>query len=76
MIAPTRRPVKINYNTSTPYVLSFWGGISGIRYAQYHGSVEDAREEALRVLALLDNRAAHPAIIDGPDVHIDGITVP
>jgi len=71
----TRSAAKINYSTSTPYVLTFWGGLYGVRYAQNHGTFEEAREEALRVLALLENRAMHPAIIDGPDFHMDGVTI-
>jgi hypothetical protein len=61
---------------STPYQLTFWGGLSGVRYTENHVTFEAAREEAWRVLALIDNRAAHPAIIDGPDLHRDGVTIP
>ena len=71
-----RKAAKINYGTSTPYTLTFWGGLSGVRYAREHNSLEGAREEALRVLASLENRGAHPAIIDGPGLHMDGVTIP
>lgn len=68
----------------TGYELTFVGGadegyaanLSANGYRRYHATFEDAREEALRVLADMDNRAAHPAIIYGPDLNKDGVTVP
>jgi hypothetical protein len=37
--------------------------------------LEAARETAYSVLASLENRAAHPAIIYGPECGRDGITI-
>ena len=62
-----------------PYLLTFWGGASPsftARYRRWHPTYDAAREEALRVLAALPNRAAHPAVIDGPDLGPQGVTVP
>ncbi len=47
------------------YELVFWGGTSQ-PYEPEHGSFEEARDEARRVLALMEDRASHPAIIYGP----------
>lgn len=47
------------------FELTFWGGIS-IRYRRWHDTYESAEKVALAVLAKID-RAAHPAIIYGPD---------
>jgi hypothetical protein len=47
------------------YELVFWGGTIE-PYESEHGSFEEARDEARRVLALMEDRASHPAIIYGP----------
>jgi hypothetical protein len=44
-----------------PYLLTFVGGaMATTRYRRWHPTFDGAREEALRVLAIIDNRAAHP----------------
>lgn len=45
------------------------------RYRRYHASFEAAAEVAREVLAGLENRAAHPAIIHGPGCGRDGRTI-
>ncbi len=47
------------------FELTFWGGVN-IDYRRCHPTFQAAREEALRVLAMLEDRQAHPAIISGP----------
>jgi hypothetical protein len=47
------------------YELIFWGGTRE-PYEREHDSFEEARDEARRVLSLIEDRAAHPAIIYGP----------
>ena len=61
-----------------PYLLTFWGGMPWAKYRRRHASFEAAQAEAHRVLALLEYgaRAAHPAIIDGPDLGNNGRTIP
>ena len=44
------------------YELTFWGTVT-VPHKRYHETSLAARVEAERVLALLENRAAHPAII-------------
>jgi hypothetical protein len=56
------------------FELSFWGGVK-TRYRRWHTSYEAARDEAYRVLLSLPNRAAHPAIIYGPECGKDGQTI-
>lgn len=56
------------------YELTFWGGCS-LRYRRWHLTYESAREKALEVLGKMDNAAAHPAIIYGPDLNKDGVTI-
>ena len=54
------------------------------RYRRFHPTFEAARETAGRVLADMsmsgapmdEHRAAHPAIIYGPDCGRDGVTIP
>lgn len=60
--------------TAKKYELTFWGGISK-RYRRWHDSQESAEECARAILAKMDSRAAHPAIIYGPGCGKDGITV-
>ncbi len=51
----------------TPYELTFWGGAPrGIRYKRDHATLAEAQAEAHRVLAKIENRAAHTAVIYGP----------
>jgi hypothetical protein len=57
------------------YELTFWGSI-GDEYRRYHRTLEGAKSEALMRLGDLDNRRAHPAIIYGPDLPSDGVTIP
>lgn len=45
------------------------------RYRRRHRTYEAAEETARDVLANLDNRAAHPAIIYGPEMGPDGRTI-
>ena len=64
-----------------PFELCFWGGWTDPweewpRYRRKNRTYEDAEDEAYRVLALLNNRGAHPAIIYGPGCGADGITIP
>jgi hypothetical protein len=56
------------------FELCFWGQVP-VRYRRRHASFEEAVEAAERVLARLDNRAAHPAIVYGPGCGRDGVTV-
>jgi hypothetical protein len=44
-------------------------------YRRIHATFESAQARALSVLASIDNRAAHPAIIYGPGCGKDGVTV-
>lgn len=61
-------------NRRGKYELTFWGGVSK-RYRRYHATLDAARETAHRVLAELENRAAHPAMIYCPECGRDGITI-
>lgn len=61
-----RRVVKRNPSGKRQYELTFWGGTS-IRYKRWHADLESARTEAKRVYGKMTNRAAHPAVIYGPD---------
>jgi hypothetical protein len=61
-------------NRKGAYELTFWGGVS-IRHRRFWPTFEAAQERALAVLARLDNRAAHPAIIYGPGCGRDGTTI-
>jgi hypothetical protein len=61
--------------TDTKFELTFWGGVSK-RYTRNHETYDAAKDEAVRVLLKLDNRAAHPAIIYGPGCGKDGVTIP
>jgi hypothetical protein len=61
-------------NRSGTFELTFWGGTS-VRYRRNHKTYEQARDEAHRVLADMDSRGAHPAIINGPGLGPDGITI-
>jgi hypothetical protein len=45
------------------------------RHRRWHKTEDAAREEAARVLAEIDNRAAHPGIIYGPGLGKDGVTL-
>ena len=45
------------------------------RYRRWHPTYEAAEETARCILADLDNRAAHPAIIYGPGCGKDGRTI-
>jgi hypothetical protein len=60
-----------------PYTLTFVGGALAKmpRHTREHATYEAASDEAGRVLSKLDNRAAHPAIIDGPGCGRDGTTI-
>jgi hypothetical protein len=58
-----------------PYELVFWGGSDGLRYRRWHKSLEEARATAWRVLAAMSDRGAHPAIIHGPGLGKDGISI-
>jgi hypothetical protein len=65
-----------------PYELVFVGGTRR-RYRRYHSTYDSARETAGRVLEEMsmsgdprdEQRAAHSAIIYGPDCGRDGTTV-
>jgi hypothetical protein len=48
------------------YELTFWGGVKA-KYKRNHPTLEAATAEAKKVLAKLSNRAAHPAVIYGPN---------
>jgi hypothetical protein len=54
------------------FELVFFGGVS-VKYRRKHNSIESARTEAKRVLALIANAAVHPAIIYGAGLPEDGI---
>jgi hypothetical protein len=59
------------------YELVFWGGSLQAMppHERYHADFAAAEAEAHRVLALLENREAHPAIIYGPGCGRDGVTI-
>ncbi len=59
----------------TNFELTFFGG-TRLRYRRVHSTFEAAEAEAYRVLARMDNRAAHPAIIFGHGCGRDGRTIP
>lgn len=61
-------------NRKGQFELTFWGGIS-MRYKRFHQTLEAAQDTAGDVLSKLDNRAAHPAIIYGPGLGKDGLTI-
>ena len=61
-------------NRSGKFELVFVGGISK-RYRRFHRSYEAASEAAINILVDLDDRAAHPAIIYGPDCGRHGMTI-
>jgi hypothetical protein len=64
-------------NRSGKFELCFAGSamVRFPRYRRRHATYEAAEEAAREVLASLDNRAAHPAIIYGPGCGPDGRTV-
>ena len=49
-------------NRNGPFELTFWGGVT-VKYRRNHKTVDAAKAEALKVLSLIQNRAAHPAVI-------------
>jgi hypothetical protein len=59
------------------FELTFFGDamVKFPRYRRIHSSFESAHDRARAVLALLENRGAHPAIIYGPGCGRDGVTV-
>jgi len=59
------------------FELTFFGDamVKFPRYRRIHSSFESAQDRARAVLASLENRAAHPAIIYGPGCGRDGVTV-
>jgi hypothetical protein len=65
-------------NRAGKFELEFWGGTK-IRYRKHHTTFEAAKATAHRVFAAMpdigEQRAAHPAIIYGPDCGRDGVTV-
>lgn len=61
-------------NRAGEYELTFWGGTRE-KYRRYHKTLDAARTEALRVLSEMSNRNAHPAIVYGPDLAKDGVTI-
>jgi 4-hydroxy-3-methylbut-2-en-1-yl diphosphate synthase IspG/GcpE len=56
------------------FELVFAGGV-GASYRRSHATYEAAEAEALRLLARMKNRAAHPAIIYGPGCGRDGRSI-
>ena len=56
------------------FELTFCGGVP-IAVRRFWSSYEAAEARALAVLAKLENRAAHPAIIYGPGCGRDGVTI-
>jgi hypothetical protein len=61
-------------NRKGDFELTFWGGVS-VKYKRFHQTLESAQDAAAAVLDRLDNRAAHPAIIYGPGLGKDGLTI-
>ena len=57
------------------FELVFAGG-PNFRYRRLHKTYEAAEAEAVRILAKMPNRAAHPAIIYGPGCGRDGRSIP
>ena len=58
------------------FEVAFVGG-DGLRYRKFE-TFDDAKEAALRILAFYDRdgtRAAHPAVIHGPDCGSKGKTI-
>jgi len=49
-------------NRNGAFELTFWGGVP-VKYRRTHKTVDAAKAEAERVLAKIENRAAHPAVI-------------
>ena len=74
-----RVPKMTNHpNRRGKFELTFWGAASAPqfpRYRRYHATFASAEQTAAAILNGLDNRAAHPAIIYGPDCGRDGTTV-
>ncbi len=62
-------------NRSGAFELTFWGGSAGEKYRRNHKTLDAAKSEAYRVLAEMSNRGAHPAIIYGPGLGSDGLTI-
>ena len=61
---------------SEPFKVTITGG-DGLRNRRYQ-TFDDAKEAALRVLRIYDRdgtRAAHPAVIHGPDCGSKGKTI-
>lgn len=63
------------------FELAFWGGTK-FRYRRLHTTYESAEDAAYRVLEAMgasgdpsEQRAAHPAIIYGPDCGPHGVTI-
>jgi hypothetical protein len=56
------------------FELTFWGGVAW-QYRRWHATYEAAEATARKVLADLENRAAHPATIHGPGCGRDGRTI-
>lgn len=56
------------------YELTFWGGVKE-PHTREHLTVESAKAEALCVLRSLDNRGTSPAIIYGPGLDANGMTI-
>ena len=59
------------------FELTFFGDalVRFPRYRRVHSSFESAHDRARAVLADVENRGAHPAIIYGPGCGRDGVTV-
>jgi len=53
------------------FELVFFGGVS-VRYKRTHATLESAKAEAKRVQRKI-NAAAHPAIVRGPGLGVDGV---
>ncbi len=60
------------------FELTFYGSAVAVkfpRHRRFFPTFDAAQERACTVLALLENRAAHPAIIYGPGCGRDGVTI-
>lgn len=68
-------------NRSGEFELTFWGGVPkaevdpDFKWRRMHKTLDQAKAEARRVHKEMSNANAHPAVIYGPGLGRDGLTV-